>query len=285
MTIVQRMIKPRCSVAAAAAAAFVATTTSYYVSSTEGLENGKKWDYNWDRLQPAETTTLSSSTTTTTRVIFLIRHGQFNQKGKGDAKHDLTDLGKRQALLCGKRLRDVIPEGVLPTRIISSTMTRAEETASIIRNEYFKEVDVIEKSDLIREGGPCRPEPDTWTAYGGPSESEYFKDSARIEAGFRWLFHRPKAIATNDNKKDGDEKNKKELKEEPTTTHEIVVCHGNVIRYSLLRLLQLPPEAWLRFSLYNGSITRVELRSDGLVSVRCVSDAGFMDPVTELTFN
>jgi serine/threonine-protein phosphatase PGAM5 len=67
-------------------------------------------------------------------------------------------------------------------------------------------------------------------------------------------------------------------------THEIVVCHGNVIRYSLLRLLQLPPEAWLRFSLYNGSITRVEIRSDGLCSVRCVSDAGFMHP-EEISFN
>ena len=66
--------------------------------------------------------------------------------------------------------------------------------------------------------------------------------------------------------------------------HEIVVCHGNVIRYSLLRLLQLPPEAWLRFSLYNGSITRVEIRSDGLCSVRCVSDAGFMHP-EEISFN
>jgi hypothetical protein len=40
----------------------------------------------------------------------------------------------------------------------------------------------------------------------------------------------------------------------------------------------------LRFSLYNGSITRVEIRSDGLCSVRCVSDAGFMKP-SEISFN
>ena len=58
----------------------------------------------------------------------------------------------------------------------------------------------------------------------------------------------------------------------------------NAIRYSILRLLQLPPEAWLRFSLYNGSLTRVEIRSDGLCSVRCVSDAGFMKP-EEISFN
>jgi serine/threonine-protein phosphatase PGAM5 len=239
-----------------------------------------------------------------------VRHGQFNQKGKDDTKHTLTDLGKKQASLAGKRLRDIIPKGTTPKRIVSSTMTRAEETAQIIRDEFFKEIETIEKSDLLREGGPIRPEPDTWTPYGGPSEAEYFRDGARIEAGFRWLFHRPKTNEKNvskdvnkstarERKSETKEKNevdddkgaaslKKVVNKPPAaqeeTTHEIVVCHGNVIRYSLLRLLQLPPEAWLRFSLYNGSITRVEIRSDGLCSVRCVSDAGFMHP-EEISFN
>jgi serine/threonine-protein phosphatase PGAM5 len=318
----------------AACAALAATAT---LASSEGAienknivrnvtkENGNMnssskrtttWDYNWDRLHSNEQTT----STTSTRVIHLVRHGQFNQKGKDDAKHTLTDLGKRQASLAGKRLRDIIPKGTTPKRIISSTMTRAEETAQIIRDEYFKEIETIEKTDLLREGGPTRPEPDTWTPYGGPSEAEYWKDGARIEAGFRWLFHRPKAkkqSASKDKenepipnakeeKKSETKKTKNAAEEEKVTapkavkkaaakpaspppaaqeeTHEIVVCHGNVIRYSLLRLLQLPPEAWLRFSLYNGSITRVEIRSDGLCSVRCVSDAGFMKP-SEISFN
>jgi len=307
----------------AACAALAATAT---LASSEGAienknivrnvtkENGNMnssskrtttWDYNWDRLHSNEQTT----STTSTRVIHLVRHGQFNQKGKDDAKHTLTDLGKRQASLAGKRLRDIIPKGTTPKRIISSTMTRAEETAQIIRDEFFKEIQTIEKSDLLREGGPIRPEPDTWTPYGGPSEAEYFRDGARIEAGFRWLFHRPKTNEKNvskdvnkstarERKSETKEKNEvdddkgaaslKKVVNKPAaqeeTTHEIVVCHGNVIRYSLLRLLQLPPEAWLRFSLYNGSITRVEIRSDGLCSVRCVSDAGFMHP-EEISFN
>ena len=279
----------------------------------ENEDNGKnnstrttKWDQNWDRMHSSAQTT----STTSTRVIHLVRHGQFNQKGKDDTKHTLTDLGKKQASLAGKRLRDIIPKGTTPKRIVSSTMTRAEETAQIIRDEFFKEIETIEKSDLLREGGPIRPEPDTWTPYGGPSEAEYFRDGARIEAGFRWLFHRPKTNEKNvskdvnkstaqEKKSETKEKNaadddkgaaslKKVVNKPPAaqeeTTHEIVVCHGNVIRYSLLRLLQLPPEAWLRFSLYNGSITRVEIRSDGLCSVRCVSDAGFMHP-EEISFN
>jgi len=285
----------------------------------ENEDNGKnnstrstKWDQNWDRMHSSAQTT----STTSTRVIHLVRHGQFNQKGKDDTKHTLTDLGKKQASLAGKRLRDIIPKGTTPKRIVSSTMTRAEETAQIIRDEYFKEVETIEKSDLLREGGPTRPEPDTWTPYGGPSEAEYWKDGARIEAGFRWLFHRPKpakvkkvlneeektTTTTTAEKNDETKRNKTKNKGGDTAaaaavavpgsplpsaqeeTHEIVICHGNVIRYSILRLLQLPPEAWLRFSLYNGSLTRVEIRSDGLCSVRYVSDAGFMKP-EEISFN
>ena len=317
-----RAFRTTLSSSLAACAALAASAT---LASNEGVVNvmpniikenednnvKKKWDYNWDRMD-------SNVQTSTTRVIHLVRHGQFNQKGKDDSKHSLTALGKKQASLAGKRLRDIIPQGTIPKRIVSSTMTRAEETAQIIRDEYFKEVETIEKSDLLREGGPTRPEPDTWTPYGGPSEAEYWKDGARIEAGFRWLFHRPKpakvkkivneeekkTTTTTAEKNDETKRNKTKNKGGDTAaaaaaavavpgsplpsaqeeTHEIIICHGNVIRYSILRLLQLPPEAWLRFSLYNGSLTRVEIRSDGLCSVRCVSDAGFMKP-EEISFN
>ena len=62
----------------------------------------------------------------------------------------------------------------------------------------------------------------------------------------------------------------------PDATHEIVVCHGNVIRYCFLRALQLPPEAWLRLSVYNASVTRVDIRANGECSVRFLGDIGFM---------
>ena len=66
--------------------------------------------------------------------------------------------------------------------------------------------------------------------------------------------------------------------------HEIVVCHANVVRYFILRAAQLPPDAWLRFGLYNASVTRVEIRPDGGVSIRCVGDAGHLSP-EQLTHN
>ena len=119
----------------------------------ENEDNGKnnstrttKWDQNWDRMHSSAQTT----STTSTRVIHLVRHGQFNQKGKDDTKHTLTELGKKQASLAGKRLRDIIPKGMTPKRIVSSTMTRAEETAQILRDEFFTELETIETSDLLR---------------------------------------------------------------------------------------------------------------------------------------
>ena len=79
----------------------------------ENEDNKKKWDYNWDRMDSNVQTS-----TTSTRVIHLVRHGQFNQKGKDDSKHSLTALGKKQASLAGKRLRDIIPQGTIPKRTL-----------------------------------------------------------------------------------------------------------------------------------------------------------------------
>ena len=57
----------------------------------------------------------------------------------------------------------------------------------------------------------------------------------------------------------------------------ILVCHGNVIRYLFCRCLQLPPEVWLRMSLFNCSITYLVVRPNGLVSARMLGDVGHLD--------
>jgi len=57
---------------------------------------------------------------------------------------------------------------------------------------------------------------------------------------------------------------------------EIIVCHANVIRYFLCRALQLPPEAWLRFCVFNCSLTYLTVRPTGTVSCRMVGDIGHL---------
>lgn len=59
---------------------------------------------------------------------------------------------------------------------------------------------------------------------------------------------------------------------------EIVVCHGNVIRYMALRALQLPPQAWLRLAVNNGSYTTVSIRPNGGVSLSGLGECGHFAP-------
>ena len=61
-------------------------------------------------------------------------------------------------------------------------------------------------------------------------------------------------------------------------TYEVVVCHANLIRFVVCRALQLPPEAWLRMSLPNASLTHLVVRSNGDVTLRMLGDAGHLPP-------
>ncbi len=88
---------------------------------------------------------------------------------------------------------------------------------------------------------------------------QFFEDGARIEAAFRKYFHRADAKQTQD-------------------SYEILVCHANVIRYFVCRALQFPPEAWLRFSLHNCSLTWIAIRPSGRVVVYTVGDIGHIPP-------
>ncbi len=123
---------------------------------------------------------------------------------------------------------------------------------------------------------------------------EFHEDGARIEAAFRRFFHRADPEQSHD-------------------TTEVIVCHGNVIRYFVCRYvgtkwilthslhnryktihnfnklyisraLQLPPEAWLRISLAHCSITRLTIRPNGLVSLQSLGDSGHLPP-NEITFS
>lgn len=102
----------------------------------------------------------SSGKSRAMRHIILIRHGQYNLRGATDADRTLTDLGKMQAEYTGKRLKEL---GHPYTIMVQSTMSRAQETGSILSN-YLSGVPV-EHCDLIREGAPIHPEPSitSWT--------------------------------------------------------------------------------------------------------------------------
>ncbi|XP_046351530.1 serine/threonine-protein phosphatase PGAM5, mitochondrial-like isoform X1 [Haliotis rufescens] len=237
------------------------------------FEPSVKWDYNWDRREPENlvkpskqntekdpdtvANELKSKTATATRHLLLIRHGQYNMESSDDIGRFLTKLGQEQADITGRRLKDLnLPYTVL----ISSTMTRAKETADII-HKHVPHLS-IQRNDLLREGAPIPPEPAS--AHWRPEVAQFYKEGARIEAAFRKYFHRAEPDQTED-------------------SYEIIVCHANVIRYFVCRALQFPPEGWLRMSLANGSITYLVIRPSGRVHIKTLGESGHM-PVDKVTY-
>lgn len=248
-------------------------------SWTTGVTPSVKWDWNWDKREAtslvkplnknkrdlnsnSENTadnmthnqeSLEKVKPTASRHLIFIRHGQYNLEGAADIDRYLTELGREQAALTGSRLKALS----LPyTRVVHSTMTRATETAEIILSKMDK-IEEVHKCDLLREGAPIPPEPPigSWR----PEMHQFYSDGARIEAAFRKYVHRASVSQEKD-------------------SYEVIVCHANVIRYFVCRGLQIPPEAWLRMSLHNGSITYMVVRPDGRVALRQLGDCGFMAP-------
>ncbi len=66
--------------------------------------------------------------------------------------------------------------------------------------------------------------------------------------------------------------------------YELVVCHGNVIRYSLLRALQLPVQAWLRLAIYNTGTSHLIIRPNGHVAMQNMGDTGHL-PKEMITYS
>ena len=61
------------------------------------------------------------------------------------------------------------------------------------------------------------------------------------------------------------------------------VLHVHVHIGRCFRVLQLPPEAWLRMSLHHGSITWIRIYPNGRVSLRNLGESGHI-PAQELSF-
>ena len=244
-----------------------------------------QWDHNWDKRDPqslvkplkpnnseeeleAYQEKIQAATPTARRTYILVRHGQYEMKDNDEGRI-LTPLGREQANRSGQRLSALWEHlqrnnsGDIDLFFTMSTMVRATETAQIIL-KHFPNIE-SRSCDLIREGAPCEPVPNVLAGVWDPEPHLFFEEGARIEAGFRKYIHRADPSQQNN-------------------SIDVLVCHGNVIRYFVCRALQLPPEAWLRFGLHNGSITTITVQPNGRVSVSGLGESGHFPP-DKLTFN
>ncbi|MGH2522771.1 MAG: histidine phosphatase family protein [Anaerolineales bacterium] len=182
------------------------------------------------------------------RILILVRHGQYDSEmhpadGLGGS---LTALGKRQARLIARRL------SALPIRVIHhSTLRRARETAEII-SARFSDVP-LRPSRLLCECTPCIPLGFT-EHFSHLSPETIEQEGQQAQRAFEKYFRQARR---------GER-------------HEVVVCHGNIIRYFVCRALQVPPEAWANTDIHHCGLSQVEIRPDGRVKLISHNDTGHL---------
>lgn len=258
------------------------------------------WDNDWDGRQPPSTGDPNEDRRRmrqvrkegVTRHIILIRHGQYDEESKEDDQRKLTPLGRQQADLTGRRLRELMEAAADEDGFSScnlkvlrvSDMARAKETADIIASH----LPGVERSDPdpdLNEGRPAHNVPGGKASSGAIEKVD--EQHPRIEAAFRRYFYRWVEDEEDEHEVDGNNSDYDDDdadEQRPKHEFEVIVCHANVIRYFLCRALQIPPEAWLRLCTFNCSLTYLTIRPTGSVSCRMLGDIGHL-PYNKTTFS
>jgi serine/threonine-protein phosphatase PGAM5 len=181
------------------------------------------------------------------RTIYLIRHGQYDQSDERDefTGRGLVPLGVAQARLLAARLKSMPVEF---TSLTSSTMTRARQTAMVIHRE-FPELE-LRQSQLI-----CECTPPTWREDIMQEESAAETEACvkNIERFFKEFF-----VPSPDEK----------------DRHDLVVCHGNIIRYFAAKVLHVDTMSWLQMSISNCSLSIIRITADGTMKLDAFGDYG-----------
>lgn len=192
----------------------------------------------------------SAQTAPAIRTIYLIRHGAYLPDPKADpqAGPGLSTLGIAQARLIGTRLRSM---PVAFDSLTSSTMLRAQQTAAIV-HEQIADVPAT-SSALISE---CTP-PARVDLRDAAASQKACKE--KLDAAFAKFF----TPATGANRND------------------VLVCHGNVIRYLTTRALGVDTQSWIGMSVAHTSLTIVQVLGNDTYRVIAVGDAGHVPPTLQ----
>lgn len=200
--------------------------------------------------QPGAMHDEASPAKTGIRTVYLIRHGQYDHTDPRDATvgKDLVPLGIAQARLVAARLRGLPVEW---SSFRSSTMTRARDTALVIGQD-FPEL-TLESTPLLNE---CTPPTRRTEVTAHLKQDDLDACATRLQTAFDELFAPSPEGDRND----------------------LVVAHGNVIRYFVTRVLGVDPTAWLGLAIANCSLTVVKVLPDGTTILLSYSDVGHMPP-------
>lgn len=175
------------------------------------------------------------------RILYIIRHGQYDTSARLPDGGSLTELGRLQAQHAGKSLAHLAIHTVH-----ASTMTRAIETAKIITQEI--EHDFM-THDLLREAIPTIPPRIASQILEFMEKDPSFThdtintDKKRVDQAFETFFTAPD--------------------ENAPPTIELLVCHGNILRYMTCRALDINVDTWAKLNINHCGITSISIDSQG----------------------
>jgi probable phosphoglycerate mutase len=181
--------------------------------------------------------------------VYLIRHGIYDPDPDRNADdvvaNGLNALGHEQARLVGARLA-ALP--IRPAALVASNYRRARETAEDIALLLGMKPML---DSLIHECTPSSDRADIMKSHGAGELAACDSNLARAWA--RYMVPTP----------DGDR-------------HDVLVSHGNVIRWFVSHALNGDPRRWPWMEIANGSITILSVRPDGTTRLVCFSDVGHL---------
>jgi serine/threonine-protein phosphatase PGAM5 len=182
------------------------------------------------------------------RTIYLIRHAQHDRANPDDdaLEGGLTPAGQMQADWTARRL-----QGLPVQAIFCSDLRRTQQTAAVLAR-CFPALRVRCDSDL-RECVPVIP----------PLQADHFTELEPGEVS-RHLNRAERAFARYFHRTDGRD------------VQEILVTHGNLLRYFVCRALDLPAERWTSLEIYNCGITEFTIESNGRTQLVSHNDSGHL---------
>ena len=191
------------------------------------------------------------------RTLVLVRHGAYDIEDPRDEDvgKGLLPIGVAQARLAGDRLRG------LPFRfdtIVASPLTRARETAQVIAGELADPGAGARDIAIDPDLAECTPPTRRADIMAREKPAELASCSAQLERLAPRLFT-PLPAGSGDR-------------------HELVVAHGNVIRWLVTRALGVDSTAWLSMSIGHASLTVLAVDGKGVVRVLAVGDVGHLSP-------
>lgn len=185
-----------------------------------------------------------------TRYLYIARHGD------ADAFGNLTDTGREQARLLGKRLSH------LPIHTVwHSPLPRAADTARELDLLLDGNTTVAEATELI-DHVPYVPGPEETP----PSWVPFFDGYDPEEAAAGYKIARSLTTRFAQAAEQGDD------------VHELLITHAYPIAWLIRDALDAPPTRWLGLSSANTALTVIEYRPGTFPSISMFNDMSHLPP-------